>query len=91
MTNNEPDWVIQSTDAGSQRLTDGQERLLSDIEEKLLNLGRAPQDVSELVDRVGPTVRALLESGLSPRQIADNSRLRPQFIELIIEGGTDVA
>lgn len=83
----EPDWTIQIPGREGLRLTDHQRALLQKIEDELLAFGRAAQDVSALQAKVAPVVLALLDSGLAVAEIADNSRLRPQFVEMIVHRG----
>lgn len=92
MSSNVPDWTIQIPGTEGHRLTDQQRDLLQDLEDELVRFGRTShQDVPGLQAGVTPVVLALVESGMSAGEIADNSRLRPQFVQMIVDGGNDVA
>lgn len=78
-----PDWTI---DDGTMPLELSQEQrgLLDEIDRTLLSFGRRPADPQPAIAAVTPLVTALATTGLTPDQIADNSRIRPAAVKEIL-------
>ncbi|MFL0564883.1 hypothetical protein ACH0CG_03955 [Microbacterium sp. 179-I 1D1 NHS] len=82
-----PDWTIRIPGSEADQLTEQQRALLNLVEAELPASRGEEHDLSALEARVAPLIRALLSSGLTAEQIADNSRLRPAFVTRITGRG----
>lgn len=81
-----PDWIIHIPGSSPSRLTARQRELLDGLEDVLRDVDRTSRDEPAIRASITPIVRALTDAGMSPDEIADNSRLRPQFVRAIVSG-----
>lgn len=83
----EPDWTIEMPGSEGRKFSEDQRKWLLDLERVVSELDRN-SDIQQVLSRTSPIVLALYETGLSVTEIADNSLLRPHFVQMVVEGGS---